>query len=51
MKWSCRYFMFELIYGYSLEEWNKLTESEQINIQNNYEYDLFHSEQLEWFID
>ena len=42
----------ELIYGlYSLDEWNNLSEDEQIAIQDRYEYNLQHEDQKEWFID
>lgn len=39
------------IYGFTLEEWNSMSEEEQIRIQDNHEYDLQHEDQAEWFID
>lgn len=41
----------ERIYGYTVEEWNALSEDEQIQIQDDYEYRLQHPEQADWFID
>lgn len=42
----------DLIYGiYTLDEWNCLSEEEQIAIQDKYEYDLQYPDQKEWFID
>lgn len=38
-------------YGYTLEEWNQLSEDEQIRIQDKYEYDQQHPDQADWFID
>lgn len=40
-----------LIYGYPIDIWNKLSEDEQIRIQDSYEYDLQHPDQKDWFID
>ena len=40
--------MDELIYGYTVDEWNALSEEEQIQIQDRYEYELQHPEQKEW---
>ena len=41
--------MEEYIYGiYTIEEWNSLSEDEQIAIQDRYEYELQHPEQKEW---
>lgn len=39
------------IYGYTLEEWNSMSEEDQIQIQNKHEYDAQHSDQAEWFIE
>lgn len=41
----------QLIYGYTLEEWNSMPEEEQIQIQDRYEYNLQHPEQADWFVD
>ena len=41
----------ELIYGYTLEEWNSFSAEEQEIIQDRHEYALQHPEQAEWFID
>lgn len=41
----------DLIYGYTVDEWNSLSECEQIQIQDSYEYKLQHPEQAEWGID
>lgn len=43
--------MDDNIYGLPLEVWNSLTEDEQLSVQDSYEYDLFHEDQKEWFID
>lgn len=44
--------MEELIYGvYTIDEWNSLSDEEQIAIQNKYEYNLQHPDQADWFID
>lgn len=42
----------ELIYGrYTLDEWNSLSEDEQISIQDKCEYDLQHPDQAEWGVE
>lgn len=38
----------DLIYGYTIDEWNALSEDEQIQIQDRCEYDLQHPEQKDW---
>ncbi len=44
--------MSDLIYGiYTIDEWNRFSEEEQISIQDKYEYDLQHPDQADWFID
>lgn len=40
-----------LICGYAPDAWNALSEEEQIQIQDRYEYDLQHPEQADWFVD
>lgn len=41
----------ELIYGYTPEVWNAMSEGEQLQIQNKFEYDYQHPDQADWFID
>lgn len=41
----------EMIYGYTADEWNGLSEEEQTAIQDEHEYKLQHPDQAEWFID
>ena len=35
-------------YGFTLEEWNSMTENEQIAIQDRAEYRAQHADQAEW---
>lgn len=42
---------YELIYGYTLDEWNSFSAEEQDYLQDRYEYQLQHPEQTEWGID
>ena len=39
------------IYGFTLEEWNSMSEEDQIQIQDKHEYDLQHPDQADWFIE
>ena len=39
------------IYGFTLDEWNSMSDEEQIQIQDRHEYDLQHEDQADWFID
>ena len=39
------------VYGMPLFIWNSLSESEQINLTNKYEYELMHPDCKEWGID
>lgn len=44
--------MDDLICGiFTVDEWNGLSEDEQIALEQKYDYDMLHEDQKEWLVD